>query len=142
MNFSQVRDQIMRHEGFVPHAYQDHLGYWTIGIGRLIDERRGGGISQAEAMMLLNNDIARVVRALEPIDGFTRAPEPIQQALVNMGFQLGIGGLLGFRRMWAAIDHADYETAAREALDSRWAQQTPERAEEIAEIIRRGGSEG
>lgn len=141
MNFSQVRDQIMRHEGFVPHAYQDHLGYWTIGIGRLIDRRRGGGISQAEAMMLLNNDIARVVRALESIDAFSCAPERVQQALVNMAFQLGVAGIKSFRRMWAALDRADYKAAAEEALDSRWAEQTPERAQEIAEMIRQAGEQ-
>ena len=51
--------QIKRHEGLVKHAYQDHLGYWTIGYGRLIDEKLGGGLSEDEASFLLRNDIAR-----------------------------------------------------------------------------------
>jgi len=45
-------------EGEVLHAYQDHLGYWTIGVGRLIDKRKGSGISTAESALLLGNDIA------------------------------------------------------------------------------------
>ena len=53
-----------------------------------------------------------------------------------MGFQLGIGGLLGFRKMWAALERSDYAQAAEEALDSRWAEQTPNRAQEVAEWIR------
>jgi len=49
MDTRVIREQIKRHEGKVLHAYPDHLGYWTIGYGRLIDERRGGGITEAEA---------------------------------------------------------------------------------------------
>lgn len=139
MNTEAIRDQIKRHEGLVLHAYEDHLGYLTIGYGRLIDERRGGGISQAEADQLLTNDIARVIADLEQrIDYLHRLPEPVQHALINMGFQLGINGLMGFKKMLTAIEAGDYERAASEALDSRWAEQTPGRAKEIANLIASG----
>ena len=138
MNDEELKKQLLRHEGLVPHAYQDHLGFWTIGVGRLIDERRGGGISEDEAMVLLHNDIEKVKRQLQCVDGFFFLPPDVKQALCNMAFQLGISGLLRFRNMWAALRRHDFKDAAREALDSKWATQTPKRAHEIAEMIRKG----
>ena len=136
MRRSQIVDDLKRHEGLRLHAYQDHLGYWTIGYGRMIDERRGGGISEAEAEHLLENDIDRVASRLQNERGFRLAPDGVKRALVNMAFQLGVGGLLGFKRMWSALERNDYAQAAEEALDSRWAEQAPNRAKEVAEWIR------
>lgn len=138
MNDEELKQQLLRHEGMVNHAYQDHLGFWTIGVGRLIDERRGGGISEAEALFLLDNDIEKIKRRLHCIDGFFFWPPLVQQALMNMAFQLGTDGLLKFRNMLAALSRHDFKAAAKEALDSKWAQQTPNRAHEIAEMIRKG----
>ena len=136
MRRRQIVDDLKHHEGLRLHAYQDHLGYWTIGYGRLIDKERGGGISETEAETLLENDIDRLASRLQNERGFRLAPDSVKRALVNMGFQLGIGGLLGFRKMWAALERSDYAQAAEEALDSRWAEQTPNRAQEVAEWIR------
>ena len=134
----QVSSDLCSHEGFVPHAYQDHLGYWTIGIGRLIDERRGGGISEDEARYLLRNDIDRIVSRLQREQGYRDAPDIVRRALVNMAYQLGVTGLLGFGKMWAALEQQNYSLAAEEALDSVWAKQTPTRAREVASWIRSG----
>lgn len=132
----QITKDLLRHEGTVLHAYRDHLGYLTIGTGRLIDERRGGGISEAEAEHLLANDIDRIASQLQNEQGFRNSPAEVKRALVNMGFQLGIAGLLSFHRMWQALEQRDFDTAATEALDSRWAEQTPNRAQEVASWIR------
>src|SRR3546814_8522584 len=50
-----------REEGRIPHAYQDSLGYWTIGVGRLIDKRKGGRLTNVEIDMLLANEIADTI---------------------------------------------------------------------------------
>ena len=142
MNKADLVEQLKRHEGCVLYAYEDHLGYLTIGYGRLIDDRRGGRISEAEASLLLFNDIDRVTDAIKnKLPRFHKHPDIVQNALINMGFQLGVTGLMGFENMLAAIDRRDYEAAADEALDSLWASpsQTPERAKEIAEMIRSAG---
>lgn len=128
-------DQLKRHEGFRSAAYQDHLGYWTIGFGRMIDARRGGGISTEEAELMLRNDILRVSTAL---GGILEGDPPRRAVLVNMAFQLGVRGLFKFRRMLAAIERRDFEAAAREGLDSQWARQTPARARELMEQLRTG----
>ena len=138
MILSKLREDLIRDEGEVLHAYEDHLGFLTIGYGRLIDKRRGGGISKQEALFMLDNDILRVVGQLQEKTGFNEHPEAVQHALVNMGFQLGVNGLLGFKKMWAHLANREYEAAADEALNSRWAQQTPERAKRVTNMIRNG----
>lgn len=136
MILSKLREDLIRDEGEVLHAYEDHLGFLTIGYGRLIDKRRGGGISKQEALFMLDNDILRVIEQLQEKTGFDEHPEAVQHALVNMGFQLGVNGLLGFKKMWAHLANRDYGAAADEALDSRWAQQTPERAKRVTDLMR------
>jgi len=136
----ELRRMIERHEGKVSHAYQDHLGFWTIGVGRLIDERRGGGLSDKEIDFLLENDIGRVIDDLSRrLPFWVRLTTTQQQALASMAFQLGVNGLLNFRRMLAALEQGDGATAEREALDSKWAQQTPGRATEVASMLRGRG---
>jgi lysozyme len=130
-------EQLKRHEGLVLHSYTDSLGFHTIGYGRLIDKRRGGGITREEAEYLLMNDVKKCVRQLESsVSFFSTLPELQKRALVNMCFQLGIHGLLGFRRMLSALKDGDYTRASIEALDSTWAKQTPNRAKEVAAMLR------
>lgn len=136
----RLKAKIMAHEGFVGHAYQDHLGYWTIGYGLLIDERRGGGITEDEAEYLLDNRMKTCWNDLKTIDAFNGLDEVRQAALMNMRYQLGGDGIRGFRKMWAALEDRDYERAADEALDSKWAKQTPQRALTMAAQIRTGAS--
>lgn len=134
-----LRADLIRDEGCILHVYEDHLGFKTLGVGRLVDKRRGGGITEAEAMYLLDNDIARVSRALNArLPQFRLYPEIVRRALLNMAFQLGVSGLLAFKNMIAALDREDYQAAATAALDSRWATQTPARAQRTAALIREG----
>jgi len=57
-----------------------------------------------------------------------------------MAYNLGIAGLNKFRKMWAAIDVADYATAAEEMLDSKWAKQVGVRAIRLSRRMRTGVS--
>ena len=133
---AHIRQLLERHEGRVRHAYQDHLGFWTIGIGRLIDERRGGGLSDDEIDYLLNNDINRITDDLpRRLPFWGRLTESQQIALVSMAFQLGVSGLMGFRKMLAALERGDIETAKAEALDSKWAWQTTNRARDVVGLL-------
>lgn len=131
--------QLRRDEGEVLHAYQDHLGFWTIGIGRLIDQRKGGGLTKDEAAYLLGNDIAKFTTALRlRLPWFDKLDEARQGVLANMVFQMGIEGLLGFKNTLGMIERGDYEGAADAMLASKWAQQTPARAGRLAEQMRTG----
>lgn len=137
MNFPQIITDLKRDEGVVLHAYQDSMSFWTIGIGRLIDQRKGGGISEKEAVMLLTHDLERITADLDTrIPWWAHQPEPVQRALVNMAFNLGVPGLMGFKGMLAALQARNYVEAAKAALDSKWAKQVGDRARRVADLIR------
>ena len=136
---TKATDQIKSDEGCVLHAYEDHLGYTTIGYGRLLDKRRGGGISQDEADHLLQNDIDRKLSELrKKYPHFDSLDDARKGVLLNMAFQMGVGGLMGFRNTLAKIKAGDYEGAASNMLKSKWARQTPNRANRMAEQMRTG----
>jgi len=131
-----IKADLVADEGFVSHAYRDSLGYLTIGIGRLVDEEKGGGITYEEAVFLLENDIFRCVRELKKnLPWFDEAPEPVRRALVNMAFQMGVNGLLSFKNTLALIEEGKYKEAAQNALKSKWATQTPARAKRVTALI-------
>ena len=132
-------EQLRRDEGERLAAYQDHLGFWTIGVGRLIDARKGGGITKEESAYLLSNDIDYVLETLpKRISFFHRLDEVRQAALCNMAFQMGVGGLMTFVTALDFMYKGDFEKAADNFLMSKWAVQTPKRAARIAEQIRTG----
>jgi len=134
-----LRQQLQRDEGTVLHAYQDSLGYWTIGTGRLIDQRRGGGISQEENDFLLDNDIRRVTAEVATRLPFFQRLDPARQGVLqNMAFQMGVEGLLGFRNTLRMVQEGRYDDAARGMLNSKWARQTPNRAYRLSEQMRTG----
>jgi len=132
-------DQIKQDEGLVLHSYADTLGYATIGYGRLVDQRKGGGISEDEALYLLKNDVNARLNVLEnAIDFFARLDDARKAVLLNMSFQLGITGLLKFKNTLAKIEMGDYDGAADNMLKSLWARQTTNRAGRLAEQMRTG----
>ena len=132
-------EQIKRHEGLVLHAYEDSLGYLTIGYGRLIDRAKHGGISEAEAEYLLQNDVSIVLSALHRnIPFFDSLCVARQAVLVNMAFQMGIQGVQKFKKTLSLVEMGDYDGAADGMLKSLWAKQTPNRAAEMAEQMRTG----
>lgn len=136
---SDVEERLKVDEGFVPHAYQDHLKFWTLGYGRLIDERRGGGITRQEAEYLLRNDIRKRAAECESRFEWWDSLDDVRQGvIVCMAFQLGTNGVANFKRMIAAIKVRDYAEAAAQMLDSSWRRQTPDRCERMATMMKTG----
>lgn len=137
MNIDQVIDTIRKDEGWSAFVYDDTLGYQTIGYGFLVDQRKSGGIPREVGEFWLRYNVDGVINDLRRrIPHFVIMPEDIQHALVNMAYQLGTNGLLSFKKMLSAIQNKNYELAAYEALNSKWATQTPNRAERVANMIR------
>ena len=131
-----IRDEGSRQEGGRHMPYRDSLGFLTIGFGRCLDRI---GLSEAEAELLLDNDIkvaeaavAANVAGIETLDEVRRA------VIVNMAFNVGLTGLLGFRRFLGAVRAGDWESAALEMRDSRWREQVGDRAERLAEQMATG----
>ena len=132
--------QLRRDEGTRATAYQDHLGFLTIGVGRLIDSRKpGAGLRPDEIDYLLRNDINdRVLALTKALPWFVKLDEARRGVLINMAFQLGTAGLLGFKSTLALIAAGKYAEASEQMLKSKWATQTPARAKRLAEQMQTG----
>lgn len=131
-----LRDQIAHHEGFRAKPYRCSAGKLTIGYGRNIEDV---GIDRGEADYLLQQDITRCLVDLSLFPWFHKMNAIRQRAIVDMRFQLGPTRFRGFAKMLDALKRGDYETAADEALDSKWALlDTPARAKTITEMLRTG----
>jgi lysozyme len=134
-----IEEELIKDEGKIPHVYKDHLGYYTIGVGTLIDERLGGGLRDSEIMFILRNRIREARQELDRVIPWWRGIGGDRGAvLLLMAFQLGVPRLMLFKRALYAIEREDFETGADEMLDSKWATQTPERAQRMASIMRSG----
>lgn len=139
MTITSSYDQLRRDEGERLSAYQDHLGYWTIGVGILIDARKGGGLLPEESEFIFNNRLRLLNKELDQRLPWIKKLDPARRGvLVNMAFQMGIAGLLGFKNTLALIERGEYAKASHEMLGSKWAQQTPARANRLSVQMRSG----
>jgi len=129
---------LKRHEGVRSKVYMCSAGYETIGVGRNIAES-GLGLSEDEIEYLLANDIKRVREELEDNYFWFRAlNEARQDAMIDICFNLGLTRLRGFVKALEAMSREQFDIAADEFMDSRWAEQVGNRAVEVTEIIRTG----
>jgi lysozyme len=142
MSQSNLIRDLMRDEGQEPFVYDDAtgekivkgytlVGNPTIGIGRRLDFPCG--ITPGESIALLHYDLIEVESSVRlTIPWAKDLPEPAYHALLNMRFNLGMKGLLNFKKMLAALKVRNFELAADEALDSAAARRLPQRYERIA----------
>lgn len=128
--------QLRLHEGERLKPYRCTAGKLTIGIGRNLDDR---GITAEESAYLLANDITREERALiQALPWVAQLDEVRQRVLLDMAFNMGLGGLLQFKNTLATIKAGDYAKAATMMLDSRWAGQVGQRAERLSRMMATG----
>lgn len=134
-----VRDLIIKHEGRKAYAYPDSKGYLTIGIGHLIDKRKGGRLPDHIIDALFDYDFELHRKELfAQLPWVAQLDEVRQAAMIDMYFQLR-GNLLGFHESLRYIHARAWTSAATELLDSDWARDdSPKRAHEISEMIRTG----
>ena len=164
---SKVSDNLVNrvavHEGFSSYVYLDAKNFISIGYGLTVgrlgkacsDEAlfpEGVGLTEPQARVLLRDRLNAIETELQEhreadgyrllvwSDGFEgdRARQFRSEVLIEMAYQMGMTGLLKFKKMWRALSAENYRGAAHEMLDSLWAKQTPNRAEELAEIMRTG----
>ena len=135
--------QLRRDENEVLHAYRDSKGYLTIGVGRLIDPARGGGITAAESQTLLTGDVMACVADLAGLPAWQGVKDdPLRSAsLINMRFQLGAKGFREFTHALDRIAARDWAGAATALTASKWARQdTPARARRVIDGIVKGSA--
>jgi lysozyme len=153
MNLDKLADDLIADEGLELSAYHCTEGKLTIGVGRNLDsnplsanEERACGhdgrtqpITRNQAMYLLDNDMLRVVANLDIYIPWWQDLDDVRQRVVaNLAFQLGIAGLLKFKKMLTHLQNHEYNEAAFELIDSKYSLQTPKRAARNANRLRTG----
>jgi lysozyme len=128
---TELRALLMRHEGLKLKPYRCTAGKLTIGVGRNLEDV---GISEDEALYLLVNDTQRVTSELQDrIPFWNNLSLNKQVVIASMAFQLGVSGLMAFKKMLAAAEDGDDEEVVNQMRDSVWYSQTPKRVEELIE---------
>ena len=122
-------DDIKQEEGFKGVVYKCTEGFDTIGYGTKLP------IDEEEATLLLeyrlNKTRANLLSSLYNYD----LPNEVWDILLNMSYQLGVGGVLKFKKMLEALKNKDYVEASKQGMDSLWAKQTPNRAKRLMDRL-------
>ncbi len=140
MDRQRLNETLKADEGMRLTVYADSFGNATVGIGHKVIPADhlaiGATITQAECDAFFALDVNRALAAcLHRIPGFVLLPDVAQEVLVNMAFQLGIGGLLSFRHLLDAIQQRHWNAAALAGRQSLWHQQTPARCERLMQRL-------
>lgn len=131
-----IETQLRKHEGVRNKPYADTVGKITIGVGRNLTDV---GLSDAEIDMLLANDINRTIADLDrELSWWRNLNEARQRVMIDMCFNLGIGGLLTFKNALAMIQSGQYDLASTNMLKSKWASQVGIRADTLSKMMRTG----
>ena len=128
-------EYIVMNEGYRQHVYKDSMGIPTIGIGFNLEE----GFTKEESMLILRLRLSKLITELcDRVPVFTDLSQIRKIVLLDMAYNLGVPGLLKFRKMLAALCERDYQLAAKEMLDSRYASQVKGRAQRNALMMETG----
>jgi lysozyme len=142
MNMDRLLASVKKHEGYRNKVYLDTLGKRTVGVGHLCVEDFWEDDKEYEEkflMTILEHDLSDAIKGANDLlaeNGCMDMNEKAHEIIIEMVFQLGKTGVSKFRNMWKALSALDYSTAAKQMLDSRWAKQTPNRANGMADIMR------
>ena len=139
-----VMQRIKNHEGFRDTVYKDTLGKRTVGYGHLCVEDHwedGRKYTVAELDRIFEQDFHKAENSASKLYKKCVIDKTAKEIIIEMCFQLGPGNVAKFKKMWAALRESppNYKEASVQMLDSRWAKQTKNRAEGLAETMRNIG---
>ena len=143
MDMNRLLKSVKEHEGYRNKVYLDSLGKRTVGVGHLCVEDFWEDNKEYEEKFLLTileHDLKSAIKSAEELcSDCPDLKDLAKETIVEMIFQLGKTGVSKFRNMWKALKQSppQYDVAATEMMDSRWAKQTPSRAKELSSIMRK-----
>lgn len=136
MNHAALVRMLHEHEGLRLKPYRCTAGKLTIGVGHNLDDK---GLPRVVVDLLLDIDIADTMEDLDNAIPWWRELDNVRQLVIaDMAFNLGITGLLKFRKALQAMQHGIYDMAANEMRKSVWAKQVGRRADRLIEMMRTG----
>ena len=128
-----IIEQLKIHEGYKPTVYKCTEGVDTIGIGFAIKDLH---LSEEVCDLILKEKLEVLEERFEnKFDWFSTSPAEVRNVMLNMAYQLGFRGFCKFKKTLGYLEACDWDNASKEMLDSKWAKQTPNRANELSEII-------
>ena len=139
--YSKLLESVKKHEGYKNTVYLDTRNKRTVGVGHLCVEDFWEDDKEYEEsflMDILQKDLQGSIDGAEDLCKGLKISDDAKILIIEMIFQLGKKGVSKFRNMWKALqqDPPQYDVAATEMLDSRWAKQTPNRAKEMSDHMR------
>jgi len=138
MNMDRLLQSVKKHEGYRNKVYLDTLGKRTVGVGHLCVEdfwEDDKEYSEEMLMNILKDDLKNAIEGSERLLKDCPVLDDLaKEIIIEMVFQLGETGVSKFKNMLKALkqDPPEYSVAASEMLDSRWAKQTPNRAQNMS----------
>lgn len=134
-----IYSQLERDEGKKNSAYADSEGFLTVGIGFMIDARKGGQLFDEEIDFILKNRVSKLSAVLLETFPWMSDLDPVRYAVVqNMAYNLGVAGLSKFVNFLDRLKNKDYAAASNEMLQSEWAKQLPLRSQRLSIQVRLG----
>ena len=138
-NRKVMRKMIQQHEGLRLKPYQCTAGRWTIGYGHNLEAHGKSNIESItldEAEKFLDEDISSAENQCRTrIPDFDNLTDVRKAVLIDMCFNLGINGLLGFKKTLTLISQNRFTSAAVEMLDSKWAGQVKSRSSRLSHMM-------
>ena len=142
MDLETLQSDIIKEEGGnVLKPYQDHLGYWTIGVGHLIrdneKEELMSPITEEKGLELFSIDFMRAMKDAEFFYKDMNIDDNAKECVIHMSFQLGLPRLQKFIKFKQCLSNQNYLGATAEMQDSLWYRQTTNRANRIIDKMKK-----
>ena len=144
IDMDKLLESVKKHEGYRNKVYLDTLNKRTVGVGHLCVEdfwEDGKEYDEDFLMGILEKDLQSAIDQADDMCSNLTISDDAKIIIIEMIFQLGGNGVSKFRKMWQALQQnpPDYAAASVQMLDSRWAKQTPNRANEMADHMKHCG---
>ena len=139
-----IKEDLIRHEGYVTEVYLDSEHLPTFGIGHLVTENDpeftwpvGSPVTDERILNVFHSDVNDAYTdACAVFLNFSSQPDTVQRVCVNMAFNLGRNRLSKFKKMITAVNEGNYAKAAEEMVDSKWYRQVKTRGVELVEMMK------
>ena len=132
-DFKTLIERIGVNEGFRSKPYQCSEDVWTIGHGLT-------WLTEEESLHILTGRISQLhLKLLDKLDWYKDMPPEVQGCIIEMCYQMGFTGFCKFKKAIAHMKNKEFQLAAVEMLDSKWAKQTPNRAQEMSNRVKKLG---
>lgn len=155
---TSLDDSIRGNEGFREHPYLDTKRLWTFGYGRCLETNPlssaewkyllatgaiAVSITQEGAGWLMRRELFHVENECRKLSFWSKLNDVRRNVILEMAYQMGVGGVKNFKKAIAAIEASDWKTAADELADSEWARtDSPARAKKLIDQFRSGELNG